>query len=117
METLQRLSSLVEDMARRLQSAEADQERLRDAQSALEDANRRHDAIRQAVRNAQTGGMQPQQLGHLLETLDALVQNPRDIDLLRTVSQDAPNISAALKQYAQMRLALDNVVQAAGDSP
>jgi hypothetical protein len=101
------LSDLVGALAQQLSSAEA---RLQEAQQTSGNI----DAVRQALQSAPRQTIQSAQLQSLQGSLDQLVQQPRDIEVLMQVGRQAPDLAAVVREYDQLRQVLDNLASAAG---
>jgi chromosome segregation ATPase len=108
------LGTVLRALEQDVQQREQELADLRDQVSSLQAGGEAAARVRQALSAASDEGPSSQTLQEMTAKLDALVQSPRDIDVLRDVSQHAAAMSAALNDYAKLRSLLNSIRTAIG---
>lgn len=103
LETMKRLSALVGDMATELAQHSADAERLQDAMRSAENAAARQQSLKEVLTDVPEPAVAAHQLSEFQDMLDALINNPRDVELLMKVGQQATGLAAVINEYGQLR--------------
>lgn len=112
-----RLAQMVEDLAKRTETSEKEAAESRDRAQQLAGADEANAAVQRAIQRAPDMSMSEDQLASVERTLDSVVANPRDIEVLMGFSREASGIVGVVREYRQMRKVLQEVAQAVGTPP
>jgi uncharacterized protein YaaN involved in tellurite resistance len=83
-------------------------------QAQLQQLERREEKVRQALKAAPGATVGAEQLQSIQDLLDALIQNPRDIELLLKVGQHAADLASVVNENGQLRRAVEEAKEASG---